>query len=176
MDPRDIERFRLRQWREKTRQSPGQHGLARPGRAGQEQVMPPGRGHFNRKPTESLTADVNQVRLSRTLLDSRGWGWLRPRPVAAQGVNQARKGRCGAHPVASDHSCLPGTCGRNDDGWLGDGVNKGHHSGDGANRAVQPELSDERHSLDVRREQHLARDEQGNGNREIQAGAALAHP
>ena len=138
--------------------------------------MPAGRGHFNGEAAESLTADIDQVGLLRTVLDDRGWGRLRPRPVAAQGVNQARKGRCGAHLVASDNSRLPGTSRRNDNHWLGDGVNKGHHARDRANGAVQPELADERHPLDMGREQHLARDEQGNGDREIQAGAALAHP
>ena len=137
--------------------------------------MPSGGSHFHGEPAQSLTPDVNQVRLVRALVGDGGEWWLGPRLPAPEAVNQARKRRCSADPVTSYDSRLPSASGRNDDRRLGDGVNKGDHPGDRANRAVEPELADERHPLDMDRKQHLASDEQSNGHREIQAGAALAH-
>ena len=138
--------------------------------------MPAGGRHLDGEPAEPLAADVNQVGLPGTVVDGRGRGWLGPRLPAAQGFNQAGKGRSGAHQGAADNARFSSTSGRNHNGWLADCIHERNYSGNRTNRAIETELADERHLPDVRRQQNLARDEQGDGDREVQAGSPLAHP
>jgi nitroreductase len=64
VDPRDLERFLERQRRQDPRQAPGQHRLARPGRASEEEVVPPGSRELERPAGALLTADVREIRVA----------------------------------------------------------------------------------------------------------------
>ena len=77
VDPRYLERLRLRQRREDPREAPRQHRLARPRRAREQQVVRSRCGELERTPRPFLPAHLSQVG-QRT----------RPRPVPLLGLGR----------------------------------------------------------------------------------------
>ena len=174
VDHRGLQRDLWRERRQQPRQALGEHRLAGPRRADEQQVVPAGGGDLQCPPGRRLAADVGQVERRRRILHRCLRGRIGPRRLASG--NRDQLGEVG--DVA--HRSLRGDPGlairaRGHHHRLAAG-GRDHRRGadDGTNRPVQAELADERVPGKRTGRQLLVGDEDPDGDRQVEPRSALA--
>ena len=147
-DARDLEALLARERRKDSGQTSRQHRLARPGRAGEEDVVAPGGRELQCPARDRLTADVREVRPGSggRPVDRRGRDARQG--LAAEQVGDRRtevrrgehgEGRHGCRLLCVSHWHEQGTL------LAARGFGEGENTGHGPELAVESKLPDERH-------------------------------
>ena len=126
---------------QEARDAPGEHGLARPRWADQEEVVAPGRRDLGRSNRRPLTADIGEVGVEERVEEARCWR-IRPRALAVEGSDDLLRHRAD-HPQVRPTGGLLGARRRDHDLGAPGGIDQRHDARDTPQRAVQPELADE---------------------------------
>ncbi len=171
----------IQRWQDR-RQPLGQHGLARPGRPEEREVVPAGRGQFQREPappwptTSARSGPSSRRRLSRSprksTMDGTSGSWPNPRAtsITCRSVSAGRTrtpGTSAASAALAQGHDQPVQAG------LGGGQHHRQYSAHRSDPSVQPELADERGRLQTAVGQQAGRGQQHRGDGQVEAGATF---
>ena len=143
VDPRNLERFSGREPRQQPDESPSEHGLARPLRTDQQQVVTTRCRDFERDTSGRLTAHVGEIGGERdgSIV---GGGGLRVRPWFAidERPHDVGQRAHGPDPIAGNVRRDLGVDHRHEHEFVGDGVRKRKSAGRWADPAVEAESAE----------------------------------
>ena len=178
VDPADLDRLAPGERRQDPRQSLGQHRLARPRRPDEQQVVAAGRRHLDRPPADPLAPDVGQVQTSRSrsLRRRHRVRWRRPALPAGQHVDQLTQARAPIDRAGADRGGFRVVAPRHDQRVADERVGQRDDARHVPERAVQPELADERQAVERAGREHPRGGQQPDGDRQVQPRPALPHP
>ena len=154
----------------------GQHGLSRSGRPDHQEVVAARRRDLDGPATDGLATDVRHVRRGRRAAGRRRGGSGGPVRPAAQDGDELTERRRAPHGRPADQRSLPDITERDHEPGGGGAIGEGDHARNMTQRPVQPELPAEREAVGAGGAQLAGGDEQAHRDREVEAGATLAHP
>ncbi len=156
----------------------GEHGLARPRRTLEQDVVGPGGGDLDRALGELLAGDVGEIRPRAGLVGSTRRRVGRRRPAVGEPAHEFAE--IVRHPhVDAGHESGLRAIGRRDhdapDPLLARDRDRGQHTAHRAQPAVEAELGQPHHVRDGRRRHRLAGGEHRDRDRQVEARPDLAH-
>jgi hypothetical protein len=155
-------------------QAGGEHGLARPRRPREQQVVAAGGAHLQRGAPDGLTPHVGQIGRPGPGRAGEAPRRVEPRLVAPQAVHQLPEGGGHPHLVTAQHRRLGGRIRGHDHRTGVEAGDHRHHPGHRSQRPVEPQLAQEGATGDRVGGEVAGGDQQADGDREVEAGPALA--
>ena len=170
----DLQRLLVVERRQHAGQPLGQHRLAGPGRAGEQQVVPAGGGHLDRAPAHRLPDHVAQVRPRP----------LRPRPDRRQRDRPAppspRRNASRSARSAAPRTSRPGTSAASARFSAGTttrrspvraaAITAGQHAAGRPQPAVEPQLAEQHHLAEVVGRHRAGRRQHADRQRDVEHG------
>ena len=175
VNPGDLQGRLGRQVGQQAHQPAGQHGLARPRRPDQQQVVAPGRGHLQRPSRQRLARDVGEVGIGLGRIQPQSRRRFGPRLVAGQRVEQLPERPDRADPVAGHQFGHRAVAGGHDHRGMVHGVDQGERAGHRPHRAVQSQLTQDAGVGDRLGLELLAGNEDPDRDGQVEPGARLGN-
>ncbi len=157
-------------------QPPGEHRFARPRRSDHEQVMSPCGGDLECLARRGLPPYVGQVDVAGFVGDGATGGKRWPGLIAGEGQRGFSQGGDRVDLGAPHEPGFVGGDAGNDHVGRVQDIDRGHHAGHRPNGAVQSEFPHRGMAFQARFGELLIRDEECQGNGEVESAADLAHP
>ena len=165
-------------------ESAGEHRLAAAGRTGEEQVVGAGGRDLEREPGGGEASTSARSTGSASVGSSVSAGLAPAGSGSGQGSSrletgaQGREVRGAAHVETGDERGLEVVLRRDDhrpDAAAGERVGQDERAGHGPDGAVEAELAEHAHAVEAPRGELVLTEGEGQGDRELEAGAGLAH-
>ncbi len=164
------------QRRKQTRESGGEHRLARARRPDHQQVVATCGRDLDREPAELVPTDVDEVGAREGRLGVGLGRDGRPRRLAAQHSDELGERRRDADGAAVGEPGLGRAVGRHDEPARRHDRSEWDDAGHPPEGAVEPELGEERETLDRRRLEMAVGDQHADRDRQVEPGATFAEP